>query len=108
MGLAIDGNVVHGIAVAGNAFTPASKKSLIGKKVSGLIHATARTVVYTNGAFDFSNLFYSSSKDTGTIVAEWNFQYPSPLVAVKYDSGYIANDGNNICWFDVKDLTVED
>lgn len=114
MGLAIDGNEVHGIAAAGNAFTPASKENLIGKKVSGLIHAGAAILSYTSTAFTWLETIYRGSSgvagygDTGTIIAEFNYQPFSPYVAVKCDSGNIASDGINICWFSLGDLTVED
>ena len=114
MGLAIDGNVVHGIAIAGNAFTPASKESLIGKKVSGLIHADAAIPSYTSTTFTWSETIYQGSSgvagygDTGTIIAEFNYQPFSPRVAVKCDSGNLASDSSNVCWFSLGDLTVED
>ena len=109
MGLAIDGNEVHGIAIAGNAFTHPSKENLIGKKISGLMHASALSIRYENQNVLFMKLIYLGPENTGTIIAEWNYQCSSPLVAVKRDSGNIAtNNGNSICWFNLKDLTIED
>ncbi len=114
MGLAIDGNVVHGIAIAGNAFAPASKESLIGKKVSGLLNAQATVLSYTSTSFTWMETIYQGRSgvagygDTGTIIAEFNYQPFSPHVAVKCDSGNIASDSSNICWFSLEDLTVED
>ena len=114
MGLAIDGNEVHGIAAAGNAFTPASKESLIGKKVSGLLNASAAVFSYTSATFTWMETLYQGRSgvagygDTGTIIAEFNYQPFPPYVAVKCDSGNIASDSSNVCWFDLKDLTIED
>ena len=72
MGLAIDGNVVHGIAKGGQAFLPITKNkdgsvvidghtyndSLIGKRASGLSNSTQ---YYLTGAWDIGSRFYATT-----------------------------------------------
>ena len=125
MGLAIDGNEVHGIAIAGNAFTPASKESLIGKKVTG-IQINSDSLVdnwYEAGASYGSNDDYSINTNgsidhnytsTGTIFGAMQYEGDT-YVAVNNASGHpLACDSSrgycstHLVWISIKELNIVD
>ena len=122
MGLAIDGNVVHGIAKSGQAFLPITKNndSLIGKRASGLSNSTQ---YYLTGASD--GWYFNASDnsvglpDSGIIAeefkaAQWH------VVAIKgneaggllttlgpgTDEGSGPNGNKNVAWFTVDSLKI--
>lgn len=134
MGLAIDGNVVHGIARGGQAFLPITKNadgsvvidghtyndSLIGKRASGLSNSTQ---YYLIGASD-GWLFHASDNSVGLpdsgIIAE---EFKTDLwhvVAIKgdeaggllttlgpgQDEGSGPNGNKNVAWFAVDSLKI--
>lgn len=134
MGLAIDGNVVHGIARGGQAFLPITKNkdgsvvidghtyndSLIGKRASGLSNSTQ---YYLTAAYD-GWYFHASDNSVGLpdsgIIAEEFKAGQWHVVAIKSDEaggllttlGLGTDEGSgsygnkNVAWFAVDSLKI--
>lgn len=134
MGLAIDGNVVNGIARGGQAFLPITKNtdgsvaidghtyndSLVGKRASGLSNSTQ---YYLTGASD-GYFFHESDNSVGLpdsgIIAEEFKAAQWHVVAIKsdeaggllttlgpgVDEGSGSNGNKNVAWFDVDSLKI--
>lgn len=134
MGLAIDGNVVHGIARGGQAFLPITKNkdgsvvidghtyndSLIGKRASGI---SSSTQYYLTGASD-GWYFHESDNSVGLpdsgIIAEEFKADQWHVVAIKgneaggllttlgpgTDEGSGPNGNKNVAWFTVDSLKI--
>lgn len=124
MGLAIDGNVVHGIAKGGQAFTPASKESLIGKTVTGIQSSPNDALVdncYEAGTSYESNNDYSilsgsidhNYASTGTIFGAMQYKGDT-YVAINNASGHplacdSARSGStHLVWISIKELNIVD
>ena len=123
MGLAIDGNVVHGIAKGGQAFVPSGNQSLIGKKVTG-IQINSDSLVdnwYEAGTSYESNNDYSilsgsidyNYASTGTIFGAMQYKGET-YVAVNNASGHplaceSARSGStHLVWISIKELNIVD
>lgn len=117
-GLAIDGNIVHGLAIKGQAFIPKSsvEESSIGKTVSGLTRLNGTSAYFPykfSDGIDWHYTSFSTDCDTGTVIGEAKLKSTSiPYVAIRLDSGDIATgsdvSGNTtMLWFDTRNITVK-
>ena len=125
-GLAINGDVVHGVVVGGQAFVPDGNQSLIGKKVSGI--KNNRDVLvddwYESGTTYSSNESYSFNS-SGSI--DYNYSSTGVIfgvikilgdtyVAINNSSGVpLAHDSydseeqwvsTQLSWIPLKELTI--
>lgn len=124
-GLAINGDVVHGLAMGGTPFIPKSsvKESLIGKKVSGIKSVmSSYTDNYYNGEYKYDGDDYSwdtcdanvNDSDTGIISGETNIN-GKIYVSINNENGKpmlfgygLLGDSPtwHIVWFDLSQLTI--
>ena len=122
-GLAINGDVVHGLAVGGQAFVPDGNQSLIGKKVTGIQRNSDSLVDnwYEAGNSYESNDDYSilsgyidhNYASTGTIFGAMQYKGDT-YVAVNNASGHplacdSARSGStHLVWISIKELNIVD
>lgn len=125
-GLAINGDEVHGLAVAGKAFVSDGNQSLIGKKVTGIKRSPDDALVdnwYEAGTSYGSNDDYSINENghidhnyasTGTIFGAMQYEGDT-YVAVNNASGHplacdsSRGDGStHLVWISIKELNIVD